>query len=131
MMQQRTFSLVLWTHRNRVDGEIGKILKYPCRKKTKTHEWGWWWSGGERIKAVRTRVYRRQQPRIISSIIYCRQYRHGTKKSSSFLGSRGRLDEPESGSMQPDFMPKARDIVALVQHSPPLNILLMSKMLYF
>ena len=61
----------------------------------------------------------RQLPRIISSIIDCRQYRHGTKKSSSFLESRGRLDELESSSMQPDFMPKARDIVTLVQHSPP------------
>ena len=35
------------------------------------------------------------------------------------MGSRGILDEPESGSMQPDFMPRARDVVALVQHSPP------------
>ena len=35
------------------------------------------------------------------------------------MGSRGRLDELKSGSIEPDFMPKARDMVALVKHSLP------------
>ena len=50
-----------------------------------------------------------------------------------FFGSRGSLDEPESGSIQPDFMLKARDIVELVKPSPPRHPqqVLMSKMLYF
>ena len=35
-----------------------------------------------------------------------------------FFGSRGSLDEPERASIQPDFMPQARDIDALPpQHS--------------
>ena len=58
-----------------------------------------------------------------SIIINCRQYRYGTKKNLCFFGSRGSLDEPERGSIQPDFMPQARDIDAL---RPPLNILPMS-----
>ena len=44
-----------------------------------------------------------------------------TKNNQSILGSRDRLGEPKSGSIQPDYMPQARDIVALVEHSPPLT----------
>ena len=40
-------------------------------------------------------------------------------KKLIFFGSRGSLDEPESGSIQPDFMLKAQNIVALVKPSPP------------
>ena len=49
------------------------------------------------------------------------------------MGSRGRQDEPESGPIQPDSINAALGVVALVKHSPPhpLNILLLSKMLYF
>ena len=49
-----------------------------------------------------------------SVIINCRQYRYGTKNNPCFFGSRSSLDEPERGSIQPDFMPEARDIDALL-----------------
>ena len=49
-----------------------------------------------------------------SVIINFRQYRYGTKNNPCFFGSRSSLDEPERGSIQPDFMPEARDIDALL-----------------